>query len=65
MNLTFFTNIMNILALFIICWGVNEIVKNLIYGIIIMKTIKHLKDIPDDQSELLIKNSCKKYNVKK
>ena len=65
MNLTFFTNIMNILALFVICWGINEIVKNLIYGIIIVKTIKHLKDIPEDQRELLIKNSCKKDKVEK
>ena len=60
MDLTFFTNGWSVLALFVICWCVNEIIKNIIYGVTITKSIKHLKDIPDDQREMLMKHAFKK-----
>lgn len=60
MDLTFFTNGWSVLSLFIICWCVNEIIKNIVYGITATKSIKHLKDIPDDQREILIKYALKK-----
>lgn len=60
MDLTFFTNGWSVLALFIICWCVNEIIKNIAYSIMTTKSIKHLKDIPDDQREMLMKYALKK-----
>ena len=60
MDLTFFTNGWSVLALFIICWCVNEIIKNIILGIMTTRSIKHLKDIPDDQREMIIKHAMKK-----
>lgn len=60
MDLTFFTNGWSVLALFVICWCVNEIIRNIVYGIMTTKSIKHLKDIPDDQREMLIKHAFKK-----
>lgn len=60
MDLTFFTNGWSVLALFIVCWCINEIIKNISYSIMTTKSIKHLKDIPDDQREMLMKYALKK-----
>lgn len=60
MDLTFFTNGWSVLALFVICWCVNEIIKNIIYGVMTTRSIKHLKDIPDDQREMLMKHAFEK-----
>lgn len=60
MDLTFFTNGWSVLALFVICWCVNEITKNIIYGVMTTRSIKHLKDIPDDQREMLMKHAFEK-----
>ena len=42
MDLTFFTNGWSVLALFIVCWCVNEIIKNIIYGIMTTKSIREM-----------------------
>ena len=47
MNLTFLYNGWSVLALFIICWCVNELIKNIAYSIMTIKSMKQLKDIPD------------------
>ena len=60
MDLTFFTNGWSVLALFVICWFVNELIKNIAYSIMVIKSMKHLKDIPDDQREMLMKYAFKK-----
>ena len=60
MDLTFFTNGWSVLALFIICWCVNELIKNMAYSIIVIKSMKHLKDIPDEQREIRMKYAFKK-----
>ena len=60
MDLTFFTNGWSVLALFVICWCVNELIKNITYSIMIIKSMKHLKDIPDEQREMIIKYAMKK-----
>ena len=60
MDLTFFTNGWSVLALFIICWCVNELIKNIVYSITVTKSMKHLKDIPDEQREMIIKHAMKK-----
>lgn len=60
MNLTFFTNGWSVLALFVVCWCVNEIIKNIAYSVMTTKSIKYLKDIPDDQREMLMKYALKK-----
>lgn len=60
MDLTFFTNGWSVLALFVICWCVNEIIKNIIFGVMTTRSIKHLKDIPDEQREMIIKYALKK-----
>ena len=65
MDLTFFTNGWSVLALFIICWCVNELIKNISYSIMVIKSMKHLKDIPDDQREMIIKYALKKDKVQK
>ena len=49
MDLTFFTNGWSVLALFVICWCVNELIKNISYSIMVIKSMKQLKDIPDEQ----------------
>ena len=60
MDLTFFTNGWSVLALFVICWCVNELIKNIVYSIMVVKSMKHLKDIPDEQREMIIKYAMKK-----
>ena len=60
MDLTFFTNGWSVLALFIICWCVNELIKNIAHSIMVIKSMKHLKDIPDEQREMIIKYAMKK-----
>lgn len=60
MDLTFFNNGWSVIALFVICWCVNEIIKNIIFGIMATRSIKHLKDIPDEQREMIIKHAMKK-----
>ena len=60
MDLTFFSNGWSVLALFVICWCVNELIKNISYSIMIIKSMKHLKDIPDEQREMIIKYATKK-----
>ena len=60
MDLTFFTNGWSVLALFVICWCVNELIKNIAHSIMVIKSIKHLKDIPDEQREMIIKYAMKK-----
>lgn len=60
MDLTFFTNGWSVLALFIICWCVNELIKNIAYSIMVIKSMKQLKDIPDEQREMIIKHAMKK-----
>ena len=60
MNLTFFSNGWSVLALFIICWCVNELIKNIAYSIMVIKSMKQLKDIPDEQREMIIKHAMKK-----
>ena len=60
MDLTFFTNGWSVLALFVICWCVNELIKNITYSIMVVKSMKHLKDIPDEQREMIIKYAMKK-----
>lgn len=44
------------LALFICAWCINEIVKTIVFGISVTRSIKHLKDIPDDQRGLIMEN---------
>ena len=60
MDLTFFTNGWSVLALFIICWCVNELIKNIAHSKKVIKSMKHLKDIPDEQREMIIKHAMKK-----
>ena len=60
MDLTFFTNGWSVLALFVICWCVNELIKNIAHSIMVIKSMKHLKDIPDEQREMIIKQAMKK-----
>ena len=60
MNLTFFSNGWSVLALFIICWCVNKLIKNIAYSIMVIKSMKQLKDIPDEQREMIIKHAMKK-----
>ena len=60
MDLTFFTNGWSVLALFVICWCVNELIKNIAHSIMVIKSMKQLKDIPDEQREMIIKHSMKK-----
>ena len=60
MDLTFFTNGWSVLALFVICWCVNELIKNIAYSIMVIKSMKQLKDIPDEQREMIIKHPMKK-----
>lgn len=60
MDLTFFTNGWSVLALFVICWCVNELIKNIAYSIMVIKSMKQLKDIPDEQREKIIKHAMKK-----
>ena len=60
MDLTFFSNGWSVLALFVICWCVNELIKNIAYSITVTKSMKHLKDIPDEQREIIIKHAMKK-----
>ena len=60
MDLTFFTNGWSVLALFVICWCVNELIKNIAYSIMVIKSMKQLKDIPDEQREMIIKYVMKK-----
>ena len=60
MDLTFFTNGWSVLALFVICWCINELIKNIAYSIMVTKSMKHLKDIPDEQREMIIKHAMKK-----
>ena len=56
MDLTFFTNGWSVLALFVICWCVNELIKNIAHSIMVIKSMKHLKDIPDEQRGAIIDN---------
>lgn len=65
MDLTFFTNGWSVLALFVICWCVNELIKNIAYSIMTIKSMKQLKDIPDEQREMIIKHALKKDKGKK
>ena len=65
MDLTFFTNGWSVLALFVICWCVNELIKNIAHSIMVIKSMKHLKDIPDEQREMIIKYAMKKDKVQK
>lgn len=65
MDLTFFSNGWSVLALFVICWCVNELIKNISYSIMVIKSMKHLKDIPDEQREMIIKYALKKDKVQK
>lgn len=65
MDLTFFTNGWSVLALFVICWCVNELIKNIAYSIMVIKSMKQLKDIPDEQREMIIKQAMKKDKGKK
>ena len=65
MDLTFFTNGWSVLALFVICWCVNELIKNIAYSIMTIKSMKQLKNIPDEQREMIIKHALKKDKGKK
>ena len=65
MDLTFFSNGWSVLALFVICWCVNELIKNIAHSIMVIKSMKHLKDIPDEQREMIIKYAMKKDKVQK
>ena len=65
MDLTFFSNGWSVLALFVICWCVNELIKNIAHSIMVIKSMKHLKDIPDDQREMIIKHAMKKDKEQK
>ena len=65
MDLTFFTNGWSVLALFVICQCVNELIKNIAYSIMVIKSMKQLKDIADEQREMIIKHAMKKDKVKK
>ena len=65
MDLTFFSNGWSVLALFVICWCVNELIKNIAHSIMVVKSMKHLKDIPDDKRETLMKYAFKKDKEKK
>ena len=60
MDLTFFSNGWSVLALFVICWCVNELIKNIAHSIMVIKSMKHLKDIPYEQREMIIKYAMKK-----
>lgn len=65
MDLTFFSNGWSVLALFVICWCINELIKNIAHSIMVIKSMKHLKDIPDEQREMIIKYAMKKDKVQK
>ena len=65
MDLTFFSNGWSVLALFVICWCVNELIKNIAHSIMVIKSMKHLKDIPDEQREMIIKYAMKKDKEQK
>lgn len=54
MEFTFNINGWGFLAIFIIAWCINEIVRNLSFAISVTKSIKHLKDIPDDQRKIIM-----------
>ena len=56
MDLTFFTNGLSILALFIVCWCIEKIIQDIIVGISVTKSIKHMKNIPDEQRGAIIDN---------
>ena len=43
------------LALFIVCWCINEIIKNISTAIAGIKAIKYVKELSEEQRELLIK----------
>ena len=65
MDLTFFNNGWSVLALFVICWFVDGLIKNIAYSIMVRKSMKHLKDIPDEQREMIIKHAMKKDKEQK
>ena len=65
MDLIFFTNGWSVLALFVICWCVNELIKNIAYSIMVIKSMKHLKVIPDEQKEMIINHQMRKDMAKK
>ena len=56
MDLTFFTNGWSVLALFIVCWCIEKIIQDIVFGISVTKSIKHMKDIPDEQRGAIIDN---------
>lgn len=58
--MAFNVNGWSVLALFVICWCVNELIKNIAYSIMVIKSMKQLKDIPDEQREMIIKHAMKK-----
>ena len=60
MDLTFFTNGWSVLALFVFFLFFNELIKNIAYSIMVIKSMKQLKDIPDEQREMIIKHAMKK-----
>ena len=48
------------LALLLLVYCIIEIVKHISYAVMTTKSIKHLKDIPNDQREMLMKYALKK-----
>lgn len=54
MEFIFDINIWGFLAIIIIAWCVKEIIKNISFAISVTRSIKHLKDIPDDQRKIMM-----------
>ena len=51
MDLTFFSNGWSVLALFVICWCVNELIKNIAQSIMIIKSMKNKKEIQEEKRD--------------
>lgn len=56
MDLTLTTNGWSVLSLFILCWCLVECIKNISFGITVTRTVKHMKDIPNNQREIILDN---------
>ena len=54
MEFTFNINGWGFLAIIVIAWCISEIVKNISFSISVTKSIKYLKDIPNDQRKVMI-----------
>ena len=60
MNITLNMNVGGVFVIFILCWCIKNIMDTIIYSITLTRNIKQLKDIPDNQREMIIKHVFKK-----